>query len=168
MVTVDGTDFRICEPKPFNSGWYSHKFHGPGVRYEVAVSINGGDIVHINGPFPCGHNPDITIFRKKLIYKLGPGEMVEADRGYRGEPTKCRIPVDYMNRRQKNQKCRARARQETVNARFKQFGVLSQRFRHRVTMDDMIRHKLVFHSIAIITQIGINNGEKLFHIGQFH
>jgi hypothetical protein len=33
-VTVDGTDFRINEP--------SHKFKGPGLRYEVAISIKGG------------------------------------------------------------------------------------------------------------------------------
>lgn len=167
MVTVDGTDFRISEPQPFSPGWYSHKFKGPGVRYEVAVSINGGDIVHINGPFACGHNPDITIFRSKLIYKLEAGEMVEADRGYRGEPTKCRLPVDYMNRRQRRQKNRARARQETVNARFKTFAALSQRFRHRITMEDMSKHRVVFESIAVITQLGIDNGEKLFHVN-FH
>ena len=90
MVTVDRTDFRIQEPRPFSPQWYSHKFKSPGVHYEVAVSINGGDIVHINGPFPCGSNPDISIFRDCLIHKLEPGEMVEADRGYRGEPTKIR------------------------------------------------------------------------------
>lgn len=163
-MTVDGTDFAINEPSPFSPGWYSHKFKGAGVRYEVALSINGGDIVHVSGPFPCGHNPDITIFRRGLIYKLEDGEMVEADRGYRGEPTKARIPVDFMNAEQRNQKCRARARQETVNARFKQFGALSNKFRHHITMENMTKHKLVFYAIAVITQLGIDNGEKLFPV----
>ena len=27
-LTADGTDFRIPEPTPFWSGWYSHKFNG--------------------------------------------------------------------------------------------------------------------------------------------
>lgn len=53
LVSVDGTDFRIYERHPFWSGWFSHKFKGPGVRYEVAVCIKTGDVVWINGPFPC-------------------------------------------------------------------------------------------------------------------
>jgi hypothetical protein len=115
MVTVDGTDFRIYEPTPFSPMWYSHKYKGPGLRYEVALSIRGGDIVHINGPYACGAWPDISIFREVLINKLLPGEMVEADRGYGGEITKIRTPVDYRNRREKKRKSRARACQETVN-----------------------------------------------------
>ena len=134
------------------------------MRYEVAVSINGGDIVHINGPFPCGSNPDITIFRKLLIYKLEEGEMVEADRGYRGEPTKVRIPVDYNNLIEKNKKNIVRARHETVNARFKTFKALSERFRHPVSLIDMGKHQLVFMAVAIITQISIENGEPLFEV----
>eukprot|EP00977_Amphora_coffeiformis_P007617 scaffold1684_cov214-Amphora_coffeaeformis.AAC.1 len=167
MVTVDGTDFEILEPRPFSPGWYSHKFKGPGVRYEVALSINGGDIVHTNGPFMCGHNPDITIFRKKLIHKLEVGEMVEADKGYRGEPTKVRIPVDHINPGQKKQKNRARARHETVNHHFKDFGVLRQIFRHPVTTYNMSKHKAVFNAVVVIVQLQINNGEKLFQV-DFH
>lgn len=44
-----------------------------------------GDIVHINGPFPCGSHPDINIFESPLIYKLEPEEKVEDDCGYREE-----------------------------------------------------------------------------------
>ena len=159
MVTVDGTNFAIYEPSPFCPGWYSHKFKGPGLRYEVALSINGGDIVHINGPFPCGHWPDISIFRQRLIHMLGPGEMVEADRGYRGEPTKVRIPVDYVTDGQKKMKSRARARQETVNRRFKQFGALGRRFRHAHNL-----HKIVFEAIVVVVQLEISNGAPLFHV----
>lgn len=162
MVTVDGTDFRICEPSPFSPKWYSHKFKGPGLRYEVAISINGGDIVHVYGPFPCGAYPDISIFRRKLIDMLVDGEMVEADRGYRGEPNKVRIPVDYFTKKQKKMKSRARARQETCNRRFKQFGVLGQRFRHGIS-----KHKIVFESVAVITQLEIDNGAPLFHVDYY-
>jgi len=51
---VHGMDFRISEPKPFNSKWYSHKFKGPGVRYNAGVFIQMGWIVWVNGPFLCG------------------------------------------------------------------------------------------------------------------
>ena len=158
-VTIDGTDFRIQEPKQFSSRWFSHKFKGPGLRYEVAVSINGGDIVHTNGPFPCGSWPDITIFRAELIHKLDELEMVEADRGYRGEPTKIRTPVDYRSEEDKINKSRARARHETVNNWFKQFGILRQTYRH--SLED---HQTVFRAVVVPTQLSIRNGEVMFSV----
>jgi hypothetical protein len=30
--------------------WYSHKYKGPGLLYEVVVSILEGDLVWLNGP----------------------------------------------------------------------------------------------------------------------
>lgn len=157
MVTVDGTDFKIQEPTPFSPMWWSHKFNGAGLRYEVAVSIKGGDIVWTNGPYACGSWPDISIFREKLITMLLPGEMVEADRGYRGEPTKIRTPVDAATDEEKAMKSRARACQETANKRFKQFNILKHTFRH-----DLKKHKMVFEAIATITQLSFEHGEPLF------
>jgi hypothetical protein len=60
-ITIDGTDFSIYEPAPFSTEWFSHKFKGPGVRYELAISIRGGNTVHIHGPFPAKCR-DIEIF----------------------------------------------------------------------------------------------------------
>ncbi|EFX70022.1 hypothetical protein DAPPUDRAFT_113096 [Daphnia pulex] len=54
LVSIDGVDFRIMEPSPFNPKWYSHKFHGPGLRYELAICIQTGDIVWAYGGLPCG------------------------------------------------------------------------------------------------------------------
>ena len=159
MVSVDGTDFEIQEPTPFSPGWYSHKFKGPGLRYEVALAISTGDIVHINGPFPCGNYPDITIFRKKLKSMLRYGEMVEADKGYRGEYCHVRTPVDYQTEEEKKAKNTVRARHETVNRRFKQFAALKQVFRHDINV-----HRVVFEAVVVITQLNINNGDKLFQV----
>ncbi len=33
---VDGTDFKIYEPAPFNPKWWSHKLNCAGLRYEDA------------------------------------------------------------------------------------------------------------------------------------
>ena len=63
-MTVDGTDCPIQEPSPFDKMWYSHKFNGAGVHYEVAVAIGTGHIVHVQGPYPCGAYPDIVIARE--------------------------------------------------------------------------------------------------------
>jgi hypothetical protein len=61
-VSVDGTDFRINQPTPFWKGWYSHKFKSAGVHYEVAISIQSGDILWIHAQLPCGKFLDLTIF----------------------------------------------------------------------------------------------------------
>jgi hypothetical protein len=161
LVTVDGTDFRINEPTPFWPGWKSFKFNGPGVRYEVALCIRSGDLVWINGPFPCGHWPDLKIFRHALIFELQDGEKVEADKGYRGEPEHINTPNSniFLNDIGKRQKALARTRHETINKRFKQWNCLSRTFRHRLSM-----HGTVFRAVAVMTQISIENGEPLFGV----
>lgn len=50
LISVDGTHCPVNEPWPFEKKWYSHKFNGPAVAYEVAVGITTGFIVWINGP----------------------------------------------------------------------------------------------------------------------
>ena len=54
IMSVDGTDFFIQEPRKFSSDWFSHKNISACVRYEVALDIPTGRIVWINGPFPPG------------------------------------------------------------------------------------------------------------------
>jgi len=158
LVTVDGTDFRIQEPSPFNRKWYSSKFNGPGVRYEVGICIQSGDIVWIHGPFPCGLMPDIRIFRIKLKDLLLPGEQVIADKGYRGDPKTC-TPFEAKNECHKKAMSRARARHETINGRFKRWGCLKQVWRHNRT-----KHYLVFKAVATITQLEMENGRPPFQV----
>jgi hypothetical protein len=123
VITVDGTDCPILEQSPFWPGWFSHKFKGPGVRYEIGVSIHGGEIVWVNGPFPCGKWPDVKNFRHGLIHRLLYWEMVEADRGYGGMPDHVYTPLDDRSEH-------VRARHESLNSRFKKWNILSNAFRH--------------------------------------
>ena len=60
----------ILEPSPFDPMWYSHKFEGHGVWYEVGICFQTGRIVWWNGAFPCGADPDLNIMRQWLIHKL--------------------------------------------------------------------------------------------------
>lgn len=90
---------------------------------------------------------------------LGDGELVEADRGYRGEHWHVRTTEDYADREDLRSKAKVMARHETVNQRFKQFGALKQVFRHNIGV-----HRVVFESVVVVTQLSINNGEKLFHV----
>ena len=162
LVSCDGTDFKIPEYGPTFS---SHKFaKKSGLRYEVCICILTGDIVWIHGPFPCGKFPDITIFRKSLLSHLGEAERVEADDGYIGEaPRHVKCPKCIANPQETEfMQQRVRNRQETVNKRFKDWGVLRQRFRHSI---NLARHGDIFRAVAVLTQLAINNGEKLFSTG---
>jgi len=160
LMSVDGTDFMIQEQTPFWSGWWSHKFDGPGLRYEVALCIQTGWIVWINGPFAPGPWPDISIFRDGLKKLLFLGERVEADNGSRGD-----FAVDAPEERCPNllqhiAKAWCRSRHETVNKRFKQFNVLKNCFRH-----DIEKHMICFQAIVVVTQIALTDGgEPLFDV----
>ena len=152
----------IEEPSPFWKGWYSQKFRGPGLRYEVAVSLKQGDIVWINGPYECVW-PDIKIFRDSLISFLDPFERVEADDGYVGEqPAKCKTPGGFASHSDNvagELRNRIRSRHETVNARLNYFGALKQLYRH-----SLLDHGAVFRAVAILCQLSFENGEPLFSL----
>lgn len=79
--SVDGTDCCIQELRPFSPAWFSHKFKGPGVGYEIAVSLEG-EIVLVNGPYPCEFYPDLKMFKRKLSHHLGQPEQIIADSGH--------------------------------------------------------------------------------------
>jgi hypothetical protein len=144
---VDGTDFPIKEVRRngFDSGWFSHKFNGPAVKYEVATSIRGGDIVWFHGPFPGSHN-DLTIFRRGLRQMLHQLEWIWGDRGYRGD-SKVITPYD-IRVEAREELALARARHEIFNGRFKRFSILNNVYRHSIH-----KHNLVFASVVIIIQL---------------
>jgi hypothetical protein len=158
FVTVDGTDCRIQEPTPFDKKWYSHKFKGPGVRYEVAVCIQTGWIVWVNGPYMCGRYPDLKIARDRLHYYLLEGEMYIADGGYRDGREFANTPTGLNNPEERYKRV-ARARHETVNSRLKQFMALSGTFRN-----DLTKHHTCFMAIANCTQIDIASFSPLFSV----
>ena len=151
-VTIDGTDFPIKEPHPFSRQWYSHKFKGPGVRYEIGVCIATGWIVWANGPYPCGEWPDLKIARDVLHGILDDGERYIADGGYNCK--EALIPADGVTHLESLYMAWARARHETINQQFKQWRVIRNRFER-----DVRKHGLFMHSIVQIVQVGLCAGE---------
>ena len=149
---VDGTDFWICEPKPFAKDFYSHKFAKAGLCYEVGVCIQTEMIVWINGPFVVGKYNNITIFQSKMIYKL-------LDQ-YVGQPNKICMKYELgVSENQFEAKARARARGEMINGRFKNFHILMDRYRHKISM-----HSYVFHAVAVLMQISLTTVSPTFKV----
>lgn len=94
FVSIDGTDFKIMEQSEFNPKWWSHKFNGPGLRYELAISIRKGDIVWAHGGLPCGEWPDLRLARNAFIEAMLPGELAVADRVY-NDPNFLILPMEF-------------------------------------------------------------------------
>jgi hypothetical protein len=157
LMTVDGTDFRVPQKGTATKGnaFASHKYAGKSaLRYKLGVSILGGDLVWIQGPYPAGKYNDIKIFNKVLRHFFDSGERVEADKGYIGYPDKIKCPQNVGNPAEKwAMQGRVMARHETLNGRLKNWGILSQVYRH-----DIMRHGEVFRACAVVTQLTIENG----------
>lgn len=143
---MDGTDCRISEPAPFNTAWFSHKFKGSGLRYEIAISLDTGHILWCNGPFPCGSHPDVKIFRLGLKNILDENEVVTTDRGYSDESC-----LKNVEDHQDNYRLQLfRAWHETVNRMLKSFSVLFSMFRHNPR-----KHSPCFHAVCNIVHLKI-------------
>ena len=94
-----------------------------------------------------------------ILELLEENERIETDDGYRGlDPEFCLTKSGSRNP-SSNPKMRARvrARQETVNKRFRQFNAANAVYRH-----DVMTHGVAFYSIVVLTQLSIELGEPLF------
>ncbi|CAJ1954972.1 unnamed protein product [Cylindrotheca closterium] len=159
-VSVDGTDFRTVEYYPFDPWRCSHKFKCAALRYEVAIAIKTGFIVHVKGPFKAGTWTDKKIVKLELHGKLAPGEYYLADGGY----TNKNAPVITKNTIPQHERAKMNAimaRHETINGRFKDWQILENRFRHGEH-----RHRGVFTAIAVITQVEIETGMHVFGVSK--
>lgn len=159
IASVDGTHCRINEPHGVPSAkYYSHKFHKPGLGYEIAIDVFDGNVIWVNGPFPAGM-PDITIFRQPegLKSNIPANKLIIADLGYRGEDDMICLPNDLDTAMVKKFKKRVRARHESFNSRIKEFKTITERFRH-----DINKHKAVFEAVCILVQYDIETGRTLF------
>ena len=166
IMSVDGTDFRIWEPKhptlPIDTGYCSHKFKHAALKYEVAISVATGRCVWISGPHRGGKG-DLTIMREGLMKKVKAGKLVIADRGYNtsmdGEMEKMATPNGMDVPEVAKFKSRQRARHETFNGRLKHFCCLKDTFRH-----DIAKHQWALEAVAVTVQFQIDNGSPLFKL----
>ncbi len=163
LMLVDGTDFCIPQKGAAKKGnpFGSHKYAGKAaLRYKLGVDILMGNLVWIQGPYPAGAWPNIKIFTSCLAHFLEPYECVEANDGYRGHADKVKCPKNNVNP-VKNLKMqgRIRVRHKMLNRRLKNWGILSQVFRH-----DIRHHGDVFWACAVITQLTIKHGEPFFAV----
>ncbi|KAI9551117.1 hypothetical protein GHT06_004046 [Daphnia sinensis] len=138
FVSLDGTDFRILEPTECDPKWFSLKFSGPGVRYEIGLYIATGNIVWAHA-------------RDAFIDHLDIDEKALADNGYRDN--------NYFVNPNGDPLKKILATHETANKRVKQFYCMKDVFRHILTL-----HPSFFRACVNLTQIMIVNGEPLYDV----
>ena len=155
FISLDATDCKITERRPFSSKYYSFKFKGPGLKYEVGLSITTGRIVWVNGGIPCKTH-DLTLARSKLVKKLLPDEKIIADSGYRDDRYFVH-PLAVINNHDFYKK--VRARHENINFRIKKFKVIGSTFRN--TLD---KHVKCFFAVANLVQLKMDNGNSMARI----
>ena len=154
-MSIDGTDFRILDPKPFDSKWFSHKFKAAGMQYEVGLSINCGDIVWHGGGYRAGECNDLGMARLDFVHQLCHGERAIGDKGY-NDGKYFVYPKRNMTSLRKWSLKQIMARHEHVNSRFKYYECMNTRFRH-----GWEKHNNCFEAIVKLTQIKIENGQPL-------
>jgi len=167
LFSVDGTHCRVMERQTptYNrdNAYYSHKFHGAGLNYEVALHCYENKIVHIKGPDPAGRG-DKAAFRDELHGKIPAGSRAVADNGYRADDLddSLALPNAHAPKPVRKFLQRARARHETLYSRMKVFSVLSDRFRCKHPHDRDPKHKTCFEAVAVIIQFQMENDSPLF------
>jgi hypothetical protein len=159
IFSVDGVHFLIKEPrKTPSSKWYSHKFHSPGLAYEIAVATRENQICWTNGPFPASvHN--VTIYRDALMLVVPPGCYGIGDSGYAGEPDTLTMIRPGDSTAVKQFKEAARARQENVNGRIKEFAIIDKHWVY-----DWQKHEIVFKALVVMIQYDLETTRPLFSV----
>ena len=152
LLTTSSIDFPVLDPSEKKSKkkgptrttpYYSHHAKGPALRYEIGVSIFGGDIVWINGPFRPGCSTELETI-ECLKNSIDPDEIVEQ---FSRLGLSCgKKPDSDMAKKVPN---RTRDRQKMINDRLTSFKIL-QGFRHGISS-----HISVFSAIVVLVQLEV-------------
>ena len=142
-MTVDGTEFHIPQKGIATKGnaFGSHKYVGKSaLRYELGVIILTGNLVWIKGPYPAGKYTNIKKIYKVLRNFLEPGERIEAVRGTAATPTKSNAGQQRKSGGESGDAGEGKGTSRDANRRLKNWGILSQVFRHHIMMHgDVLR-----------------------------
>ena len=160
VYSVDGvhSSTRECRKNP-TAKVYSHKFHGPGVTYEVGIAIFESRVLWIKGPFVASTHDsrmcrsDGGVNDDKLQGKRG-----IADSAYR-KIESMTVHREGHSKEMTNFINRVRARHESFYFRIKVFGVLSSKFRGSWNKSE--EHKMFFEGCAVLIQYDMENGHPL-------
>ena len=118
-ITIDGTDKRTYEKKhptlPIDKGIFTKKHNHGGLKYQIVLSLNTSDCIHVYGPRRGGENDKTMLENSGVLDKLKNGKLAIVDGGYVNFKNKGKLswPNPHDSKDVKKFKARARARHET-------------------------------------------------------
>lgn len=133
IVSVDCVNFGVNEPRHKtlhkDKKMFDRKGGKAGYTYEIALHLWESKIVWASDPFKPNDGGDAAIYQTEggLMHTISEGKKAIADKIYKGLP-KIALHNLFDYERVRKFKGRARARQESINARLKSFHCLKQRF----------------------------------------
>lgn len=170
ICSGDGIHFHTNETRtdperPFISEQQSHKNLKAGLSYVIYLSILESKVIRFDGPYDAGTG-DATIFRDGMMNALPPNKIMIGDKGFRnkGIDRYVSTPNQHDDEELHDFKNRVMARQEHINERLCEFGVLDQRFTHN--RDRKYKHKLCFKGCISLVQLSIAEERPLIPIGR--
>ena len=157
LYVIDRIHFWICNLFPFSKKYYSHKFEGPVLTYEITLGICSRDIVWAHGGYLEGKYPDYKMACTAFVYILDRelNNHVIADAKY------CHLPF-FISPKKNNYlegDLYARhvlARHENVNTRVQRFKIL-----HDCYIGNLKFYPTIFQAIVNVCQVEIDNMHKL-------
>ena len=171
-IHVRSQEFR-CDP---SSKWWSHKFNGPGVSFEVVTDPVDGKIRWINGPQPASVH-DLTFLRggqagkmntwdrDSLYFNVPDGVKLVGDSAYAGQLDKVTTTQDAHKASTKKLFGRIKSLNEKANGRFKNFRAVRDSFRHGKNENDKLKKiKMAFEATAVLVQYDIESGHDLYEV----
>jgi len=169
IISVDCTDCPIEEITTHptlsqDKELFSFKLNGAGLRYEYGIDLFYSNVLWVSGPHKPGIYNDNQIFahfglKDKLI---ACGKKALADKIYNGHPNECSTFNAVDSAVVRTFKARTQMRHEQFNGMIKEFGCLSEPFRHKP--DKLEKHKLCFFAATVICQYRMEHGEPLFDL----
>lgn len=140
---------------------FAFKFNGPGLGYELALSLFSSDLVWLKGPYPPGAISERAHYENDLHQKIPDGKKAISDGGFgKAGDTKLSTSNPHDERDLRKFKGRAKARQEAFHSRLKRFESIScGTFRH-----GMDCHRICFEAICVICQYEMELVSPMFDV----
>jgi hypothetical protein len=163
IISMDGVHCNYHEEKhptlSKNPALFSHKYNGPGLMYELALSLYDSKLVWLKGPISAGTS-DLAVYKSDLKQRIPVGKKIIVDRGYRDKKDPRLVtPNSHDSPELQTFKARARMRQEAFHTRLKRFDCLTDEFRH-----DRVKHGLCFESVCVIVCYEMEMGKPMWDV----
>jgi hypothetical protein len=158
-ISIDGVDKknheRLTETMNQDEKNYSKKHSHGALKYQLVLSAQQQQCVHIFGPVRGGMHDKEMLSCSGILDRLQPGKLANVDRGYIKYQWKDQLawPSYYDDKPTNNMKSRICLCHESFNGKMCYYRSMNVEWNHS---DE--QHGLAFRAVAVNIQYGLNDG----------